>query len=178
MTRIRWVLLGFALALIALAVHPRPAAEDYAERTPELDLRRYMNGAFEGWGVLTDYRGTAEPRFHIRMQAGWRGDEGELAEDFTFNDGHTDRRVWKLRFSDAHHFTATANDVIGLARGEQYGDTAHLRYVLRLPVLGGMHDVDMDYWLYAVDAHTLVNRVEMRKFGFTLGELAVVFRKP
>lgn len=152
---------------------------DYAGMGPKLDLREYLNGPLEAWGVLVDYTGKADRHFHVKMVGTWNGNEGTLEEDFVFSNGQTDHRVWRITFSDDHNLTGTAGDVIGTAHGQQDGNAMNMRYTLRAKRdAGGTIDVAMDDWMYLVSDKVLINRTKMKKFGFTVGELIITFRKP
>jgi hypothetical protein len=150
---------------------------DYAAETPQLDLRDYLNGPLTASGVFFDYAGRASLRFVVDMEGSWEGDTGKLAERFRYSDGRTDERIWTIRFQDADHFTATAHDVVGEARGSQGGNAAMMEYRLRIPRDGSEIVVAMEDWLYLQEDGTLINRTKMRKFGLTVGELVVAFRK-
>jgi hypothetical protein len=52
-----------------------------------------------------------------------------------------------------------------------------MRYVLRVPYSGRTIDVDMDDWMWRIDEKTVLNRTEMTKFGFRVGEVTLSFRK-
>lgn len=152
--------------------------EDYADKTPKLDIRHYLNGPLEAVGILYDYTGKADVHFHVKMQGSWHGGTGTLKEDFVFSDGKKDHREWTLKFGDGPNFTGTAHDVIGQARGAQYGNALNMNYTLRVKRDNGSTiDLDMDDWMYLIDSKTLINRTKMRKFGFCVGELVITFTK-
>ena len=106
--------------------------KDYKENTPKLDIRHYLNGKIKAWGMLENRSGKVTRRFVVEMQGKWQGNEGILEEDFIFDDGEKSKRIWTIKFSDDHHFTATAADVIGQAQGSQYGNAMQMEYVLDL----------------------------------------------
>jgi len=167
-----------ALAVVAgLAGCGSQALDDYASETPTLDLREYLNGPLTASGIFFDHAGRADMRFIVEMEGAWDGDTGTLAERFRYSDGHNDERVWTIRFQDDGRFTATAHDVVGEARGGQRGNAAMMRYRLRIPRDGDEVVVSMEDWLYLQEDGTLINRTKMRKFGLTVGELVVAFRK-
>ncbi len=152
--------------------------EDYASKTPKLDIRHYLNGPLEAHGILFDMSGKADLEFKVTMKGAWNGNTGTLDEDFVFSDGRKDKRVWTVTFKDDHHFTATAHDVIGEAVGTQHGNAVNMKYTLRVKRANGdMIDLTMDDWMYLLDDKTLINRTKMKKFGFTVGELVITFRK-
>ncbi len=153
-------------------------AEDYAANTPKLDIRQYLNGPLEAWGMIYDYSGKVDSQFHVTMNGSWVGNKGTLEEHFVFSDGRKDERVWTIEFTDEHNFKATAHDVVGNAEGSQYGNVVNMRYVLDAKrASGSTITLSMDDWLYLMDDKTLINRTKMRKFGLTVGELVITFRK-
>ena len=152
--------------------------DDYATNTPTLDIRDYLNGHIDAWGMFFDNAGKADPMFHVDMTGTWQGNSGTLNEHFTYNDGTTQDRIWHLTFTDDHHFTATASDVVGTAIGSQFGNAANLKYVLSVKTKdGSSYDMSMDDWLYKMNDTLVVNRNEMRKFGIKVGELVISFHK-
>jgi hypothetical protein len=167
------------LAVVAgLAGCGSQSLDDYTEERPRLDLREYLNGPLTASGIFFDHAGRAELRFVVDMDGTWEGNTGTLAEQFQYSDGRTDERVWTIRFEDNKHFTATAHDVVGEAKGAQLGNAAMMAYRLRVPRDDGNQVVvSMEDWLYLQQDGTLINRTKMRKFGLTVGELVVTFRK-
>lgn len=170
--------LALALAVIAgLTGCTSQTLDNYANEQPKLDLRTYFDGPLEASGIFFDYSGRASLRFVVDMKGAWNGNTGTLSETFHYSDGHTDSRVWTLKFSDDQHFTATAHDVVGEAVGGQKGNAATMKYQLRIPRDGSEMVVSMEDWLYLQEDGTLINRSTMRKFGLPVGELVVTFRK-
>jgi hypothetical protein len=116
-------------------------------------------------------------RFHVVIEASWRGRTGTLDERFTYDDGSTQRRVWTLTARGDGRYTGTADDVVGEAEGQARGNAFRWRYVMALPVDGTTYQVDFDDWMYLMDDTVLLNRSEMRKFGVRLGEVTLSFSK-
>lgn len=151
--------------------------DDYANETPKLDLREYLSGRLTATGIFFDYSGTASLRFDVDMVGTWDGNTGTLTEDFVYSDGRKEQRIWTLRFSDDRRFTASAPDTVGEGSGEQRGNSATMNYRLKIPRDGDEITVSMEDWFYLQADGTLINRATMRKFGLTVGEVLVVFRK-
>ena len=153
--------------------------DDYADQKPTLDIRHYLNGPLEAEGILYDIHGKADLQFHVSLVGKWDGNTGVLTEHFVYSDGRKDERVWTIRFTDDHHFTATAHDVEGNAIGSQNGNTVNMQYLLHAKrAKGDTIDLSMDDWMYLLNSKTLINRTQMHKFGVTVGELVIAFRKP
>jgi len=152
--------------------------EDYADNKPALDIREYFNGHSEAWGTFIDRSNKADPSFYAQMKGSWHGDDGTFEEHFDYSDGRKQERIWNIHFTDEHHFTATAHDVIGVAKGAQYGNAMNMRYVLAVTTKAGKtYNVSMDDWLYLMEGGIVINRAQMSKFGFHIGELAATFRR-
>jgi Protein of unknown function (DUF3833) len=149
---------------------------DYRAERPPLDLAEYFNGTVDGWGMFQDRSGKVVRRFTVRIDGKWDGNRGTLDEHFEFSDGERQNRVWTL-VRDGDRYAGTAGDVVGAGQGLQQGNAFNMRYVLTLPYGGRTIDVDMDDWMYRIDEKTVLNRAEMRKFGFRVGEVTLSFRK-
>lgn len=149
----------------------------YTGEKPELDLRRYFDGTVDAWGVFTDRSGAVVKRFTVVIDCRWSGDEGVLDEAFTYSDGTTQRRVWRLTRQGNGRYIGRADDVVGEAVGEQRGNTLRWQYTLALPVDGRTWHVQFDDWMHLMDERTLLNRATMSKFGVRLGEVTLSFRK-
>lgn len=162
---------------ILIAGCAAPRVDSYRDERPVLDLREYFDGEIEAHGMFQNRSGEVVRRFAVAIKGSWQGNVGTLEEDFVYSDGSTDRRVWTITKLDEHNYIGTADDVIGEATGTAYGNALHWRYVLALDVDGKTYNVDFDDWMYLIDEEIMLNRSEMRKFGFRLGEVTLSFRK-
>lgn len=166
-----------ATTVVCLSGCSDPDIQQYAANKPVFDIREYLNGDLEAWGVLINRDGSAEPQFFIKMKGSWEGNKGKLEEEFFYVSGERKQRLWHFTVTDDHNFTGTAADVTGEGIGKQYGNAVNMKYVLQVKRDGRTIDVDMDDWLYRIDEKNVINRTEMRKFGFKVGELVIAFRK-
>lgn len=147
----------------------RPA--DYAETTPPFDIRQVLDGPLVASGVIYGPTGRVATRFVADMRGTWDDTGGTLAEDFRYSSGSTQQRAWRIRPEADGRFTATADDVVGIGRGEITGAAVLLRYRLRLPEQAGGWQVDVTDWLHLGEDGVIVNRAQFRRFGFLVGEL-------
>lgn len=179
LTRRRAIGLLAAAPLLALpGCGSAPVPQDYAKETPAFSLRDYFNGPLTAQGLFTDRSGRVIKRFQVVMVGRWQGEQGVLEEDFTYSDGSKQRRVWHLRDLGHGRWEGRADDVLGVARGEAAGNALNWQYTLSLPVDGRVWEVQFDDWMYQMDAHTVLNKARMSKWGFTLGEVTLSFHKP
>jgi hypothetical protein len=176
LARRRALLLALATGAV-VAGCAGPAPSDYADQRPLLDLRQYFNGTLSAHGLFTDRSGAVVRRFTVAMTGRWDGDDGVLDERFSYSDGRTEHRVWRLRYLGDGRWEGRADDVVGVATGVSAGNTLRWRYTLALPVDGRIWHVDFDDWMVLVDDRVMLNRAEMSKFGLRLGEVTLAFRR-
>ena len=174
----RLALLALTLSLtLGLGGCATPTVEHYRAEQPALDLRSYLNGTLDAWGLFQDRSGLVKKRFHVVIEARWQGDTGVLDEHFTWSDGSTSRRVWTLTRQADGSFRGKADDVIGEAVGMVAGNALRWRYVLALPVDGSVYHVALDDWMFLMDDKVMMNRSYMSKWGVDLGEITLTFVK-
>lgn len=149
----------------------------YENNSPKFDIRKYFNGKLEAYGVVKDWRGKITRRFYVTMTGSWKGNEGTLEESFIFDDGEKQNRTWQLKVTDENNFTGGAGDVVGTAKGQQYGNAVRMDYVLRTPVGNKVYDLTIEDWLYLIDDKHLINESKIKKFGITVGYLTIGFSK-
>ncbi|MGV3593481.1 MAG: DUF3833 domain-containing protein [Gammaproteobacteria bacterium] len=153
------------------------SVEDYAATQPALDLRSFFDGELVAHGMLQDRGGRMTRRFTATLQGSWNGENGTLVEHFVFDDGEEQDRTWTLQHLGNGRYSGTAGDVLGTASGASAGSVFQWRYQLDVPWRDGSIAVTLDDWLYLVDERHLINRTELTKFGFRLGELTLVISK-
>lgn len=175
----RRLLLAATSGALALAL-PGCATQDiaqYQNEQPVLDLQQYFNGTVDAYGIFTDRSGAVVKRFTVVMHCHWQGNEGVLDEDFTYSDGSTQKRIWRLTRHADGRYSGTAADVVGTAQGQTRGNAFYWTYTLRLPVDGTEYEVQFDDWMYLMNERVMLNKATMRKFGVRLGEVSLTFIK-
>ena len=173
----RHVLLALLAGSAVLAGCASPQVSDYAQQRPKLELDRYFNGRIRAHGIFQKRGGEVVRRFTVVMDCHWEGNQGVLDEAFSYSDGSTQRRVWRLTKHADGRYTGRADDVVGEAEGQESGNAFRWNYTLRLPVDGKEYDVQFDDWMFLVDERVMLNRATMSKFGVTLGEVLLSFTK-
>lgn len=173
----RHALLALLAGTAVLTGCASPQVTDYAQERPQLELDRYFNGRILAHGIFQQRGGEVVRRFTVVMDCLWEGHQGVLDEAFTYSDGSTQRRIWRLTKHADGRYTGTADDVVGEAQGQTAGNAFRWNYTLRLPVDGKEYEVQFDDWMFLVDDRVMLNRATMRKFGVTLGEVLLSFTK-
>lgn len=149
----------------------------YSQSPLKMDIRNYFRGNLEAYGILQDRSGKVIKTFTVKMKGTWKGNDGKLEEDFVFSDGKTDHRVWDLKVFDDNNFTGKAGDVVGIAKGEQYGNAMRMNYTLTIPYENRKINVNIDDWMFLIDNDSLINVSQLKKFGFKVATLTIGFKK-
>ncbi len=161
--------------------------EEYENQTPAFNLFEYFEGEVHAWGMIRDSSGRQTRRFSViihgeiehtdTFHGSHHGGVLTLTEDFLFDDGEIQQRVWQIvRLTDGT-YRGTADDVVGQARGETAGNALNWRYVLRVPVGESTYDIKFDDWMYRQDELRVFNIATMTKWGITVGEVTLFFEK-
>lgn len=151
--------------------------KDFAGTTPPLDLFAYFEGRTRAWGIFQGCSGRLKRQFTVDLHGDVAGDELTLTEDFSYTDGETEQRIWRIRRIDDHRLAGRADDVVGTAEGTLYGQALNWRYTLRLPFRDRTIDVQFDDWMFLQSDEVLINRATVSKFGFKVGEVTLFFTR-
>jgi hypothetical protein len=150
---------------------------DYVGISPEMVPEKFFDGQLTAHGIVKNRSGKVTRYFNAEINAFWKGSIGTLEEDFIFDDGEKQRRVWTLTRHNDGSYIGTAGDVVGDAKGKVAGNSMFLKYVLTVPYGDGTINLVIDDRMYLVNPNTLINESEMRKFGLSVGQIILVIRK-
>ena len=162
--------------LAAISCSPVEVSE-YADNTPILDPESFFEGQLSAHGVIKDRSGKVIRYFNADIEAYWQDGVGTLEEDFVFNDGKEERRVWTLTPSGDNRYIGTAGDVVGDGQISISGNSMFLDYVLRIPYGDSTLDLHIDDRMYLVSPDVMINESKMIKFGFEVGEIVLVIQR-
>lgn len=162
---------------LALAGCAGVSVQDYAGKQPALVMEQFFTGPLVAHGVVKDRGGRVTRSFSADLVGSWHAGVGTLEEDFVFDDGEIDRRVWTLTPVAPGRYVGTAGDVVGEAAVEVAGNAVFLDYVLRIPYGDDTVDVAIDDRMYLVAPGVLINESVLTKFGLRVGELLLVIEK-
>ena len=168
---------AIVLGLLGTAGCSNLTVDEYAGNSPVLDPQTFFDGPLTAHGVIKDRSGKVIRYFNVDIKAYWDDGVGTLEEDFIFDDGEKDRRVWTLTPAGKHRYTGTAGDVVGDGAVSIAGNSMFLDYVLRVPYKDGTIDLRIDDRMYLVSPNVLVNESSMTKFGIKVGEILLVIQR-
>lgn len=170
-------LIALFMSLAVVAGCSSVSVNDYADRRPVFEVERFFDGALTAHGVVKDRSGKVIRSFSATIDASWENGVGTLDEDFIFDDGEQQKRIWTLRRQTDGSYIGTAGDVTGEGKLTQAGNAVFLDYVLQVPYRGKRLDVRVDDRMYLLTPDLLINESKLRKFGFQVGELLLVIQR-
>ena len=165
----------FALIVLSGCTSMKPS--DFSKAEPLLRIEDYFVGQTRAWGIFEDRFGNLRRQFVVDIQGSWDGESLVLDERFRYSDGETDRRVWTIKKIDEHRYEGRADDVIGTAIGESYGNALNWRYDMDLKIGERTLRVHFNDWMFLQSSGVMVNRARVSKFGIAIGEVTLFFQK-
>ncbi|MDH3218006.1 MAG: DUF3833 domain-containing protein [Gammaproteobacteria bacterium] len=163
--------------MITLVACSSVSVDDYADNKPKLVAEEFFDGKLAAHGIVKNRGGQVIRYFSATINASWSDGVGTLDEQFVFDDGEQQTRVWKLKPMGGGSYIATAGDVIGEGSMKVAGNSVFLDYVLRIPYGESTIDLHIDDRMYLVTERILLNESIMTKFGFEVGEITLVIEK-
>ncbi len=167
--------LFFTILLTGCANNMKPT--DFKDQKPRLIIEDFLSGEVKAWGILQNRSGEVTRQFEAILNGTWDGNQLILDEKFNWSDGEVQTRQWKINKIDEHNYEGTAGDVVGTAKGYSYGPAFKFEYVLLVPIKGREIKITFDDWIFKQNDNIAINRATMKKFGFKVAELTVMFSK-
>ncbi|MEQ9813531.1 MAG: DUF3833 family protein [Azospirillaceae bacterium] len=144
---------------------------------PSFRLEDFFAGRTRALGLFVDRFGKVRRQFRVTVDGTWDGDLLTLVEDFVYDDGETERRVWSVRPDGAHGYVGEADGVVGTATGTASGNAVNWRYAFDLRMKTRRLRVRFDDWMYRQDDRVMINRARVTKWGILLGEALIFFSR-
>lgn len=151
--------------------------EDFAGTSPVFRPEQFFVGETRAWGFFQDRFGTIRREFFVTTEGSFDGEVLTFIENFAYNDGVNEQRVWKLTQTGPNSFEGTAPDVVGTADVRVEGRAMRMEYDLNLKMNGRemrMHFVDL---LLLQPNGVVMNKSTVSKFGVTIGEVVIFFQR-
>jgi len=176
MFRRLFLLAGLCLALSG-CTNMKP--EQFADQKPTLALEEYFQGQTRAYGIVEDRFGNVRRTFTVDIKGEWDGKVLILTEDFVWNDGELEQRIWHLTREgpSPNDWTGTTADAIGPAKGRVSGNAYNMVYDFNLKMDGSRTKVRFDDWMFLMPDGVLLNRATMSKFGIHLATVTIAFKK-
>jgi hypothetical protein len=151
--------------------------KSFETNLPVLDLYEYFSGSTQAWGLFEDRFGRVRRQFHVEIEGEVTKGVLVLVENFLYDDGERDQRVWRISRDGSGDYVGRAADVVGDARGSAAGNMLNWRYDMDLRMGARTLRVSFNDWMYLQTEDVLINRAKVRKFGLEVGSVSLFFRK-
>ena len=160
---------------------------DFEKSKPEFSLIEFFEGDSLAYGIFEDRFGTLQRRFKVNISGQKKQEEvaGKsiskiiLTEDFLYEDGEQQQRVWTISkdISDdgIEYYKGKAGDVIGTAEGSISGSAFFWQYDVDLKISENNLRVKFSDWIYQMDEYIAINKAIVSKFGIEIGVVTIVF---
>lgn len=169
----------FASIVLTLNACGSVDVAQYSGEEPSFEPTTFFSGFLTAHGVVKDFKGDVIRRFNADITACWQDGVGTLDEQFVFDDGEEQVRVWTLVPSGDQRFIATAGDVVGEGQATWAGNAFFLDYTLRVALDDSTIDLHIDDRMYRVSDTVVMNESAMTKFGVGVGGiLLTIIRHP
>jgi hypothetical protein len=152
----------------------------HQSRQPDLTLEAFFEGETVAYGIFEDRYGNMKRQFRVNITGVVNENTLILDEDFLYDDGETDKRVWVItnqgiQDDGSIRYEGEAADVIGVASGQIAGNALNWVYDIDLEIGDSRLRVTFDDWIYQQDENVAINRAYVSKFGINIGSVTLVF---
>ena len=168
-----------AFALLA-ACTAKPSFDDPSLSDQTLDLEEFFDGDLIAYGQFQDILGTVRRSFVVEIEGDLDGERLRLVEDFVYEDGSTEQRIWTLNKTGPDSWEGTAPGVIGVATGQEQDNRFNWVYEIDLPIpaADGTSEtmrVTFDDWMWLLSEDRLLNRAYIKRYGVDIGDVIISF---
>jgi hypothetical protein len=172
--------MGVGLLLAALLVSgcSKPLAIQNFAGSGNFNPLVFFSGHVTSWGVLenrdgapvgiitTDCEGIPDGTKRLRM-----------VQVLDRKGQPANTRTWQMAQTGPQSFTASANDMAGVAKGNAAGRVFQWHWILQNSPGNATENVTMTQWMYQMDPNTVMIRTRVSKLGITVLQVSEVFRK-
>ena len=155
----------------------KPSIEDAKLSNRNFSLEEFFDGETTAYGQFQDVLGNVSRRFTVNIKGSWDGSNLVLVEDFKYDDGSEEQRIWKLAKNNENIWLGSAEGVVGVAEGKTSGDMFYWAYTIDLPTPSGERRVSFKDYMWMLSDDRVLNKAYMSKWGLPLGEVTIMFEK-
>lgn len=172
----------FAALTVLTACTGKPSFQDPSLSDKKLNLEEFFDGDLVAYGQFQDVFGTVRRAFVVTIHGDWDGKTVRLQEDFVYEDGAQEQRIWTLAKTGEDTWAGTAPGVIGTATGVESDNRFNWQYEIDLPIPSSDGSVEtmrvtFDDWMWLLSDDRLFNRAYVKRYGVDIGDVSISFEK-
>ena len=137
----------------------------------------FFSGELKASGMFIDRFGNIQKRFSADVVCEPANDGFVLNENFTFDDGTTEKRIWEIKRTSDKSYVGLTDDVRNQAKGTLTAIGLLWRYDFYLELFGRRVLVNFDDKMIMQSSDVVLNHATITKFGLKLGELFISFHR-
>lgn len=168
-------MLATAAGTAGCATSDRLAPFESAPR--QLVLEEYFAGETTAYGLFEDRFGKVRRQFKVDITGVVTGDHLTLTEQFEYDDGERETRVWEIDILGGGKYRGTAGDVPVPAVGQVSGNAFNWKYKVDLKVGDSVWNVGFNDWMFLMQDDVLINRAYVTRYGIEIGQVTIAFNK-
>ncbi len=152
---------------------------DFSSGKPELEIEKYFVGRTIANGIFEDRFGKVRRQFVATVDGKAEGDSFTLDENFVWNDGEKQHRLWTIKRTGPNTYEGRTPEVIGVAQGMKSGNVFNLSYDIKLKVGDNKYwKVHFNDWMFLQPNGVVINRAYVTRWGFDVGSVTISFQHP
>ena len=137
----------------------------------------FFNGSLDAFGSFSDRFGNVRRKFIIKA-VGVKTLAGfTLEENFEYDDGELDHRIWTVIKKSDSQYEGEANDVFGKVNGIINKNIFEWSYDFNLKLGSRKIWVKFSDEMFLKESNILLNTTKVSKFGILLGEVNIQFNR-
>lgn len=170
-------ILAAGAASAAAACASSSSLEQFETAPRQLVLEEYFLGETSAYGLFEDRFGKVRRQFKVDITGELEGNRLTLTENFLYDDGERETRIWEIDVLGDGRYRGTAGDVTGIAEGQVSGNAFNWKYKVDLKVGGSTWNVGFNDWMFLMEDDVLLNRAYVTRYGIEIGQVTIAFRK-
>jgi CRISPR/Cas system-associated protein Cas5 (RAMP superfamily) len=170
-------ILAAGAASAAAACASSSSLEQFEAAPRQLVLEEYFLGETSAYGLFEDRFGKVRRQFKVDITGELEGNRLTLTENFLYDDGERETRIWEIDVLGDGRYRGTAGDVTGIAEGQVSGNAFNWKYKVDLKVGGSTWNVGFNDWMFLMQDDVLINRAYVTRYGIEIGQVTIAFRK-
>jgi len=177
----RLLLPVYVLAVFLISGCSSTQVSDYRDNNPVFEPV-WFDGDMTAHGIVKNRSGKVIRRFNVTMNGSWQQSEdglniGTLVEDFVFDDGGRQQRIWTFEQLSDKQYLASANDVEKPRLLKYAGNSLFLNYRLQVALKSRSIILNVEDRMYLINDRVLLNESVLTKWGFRVGDIQLVMLK-
>ena len=163
--------------------------DKYKDNKPTLNFQAFYNSNVKAYGIYTNIFGKVESRFIMTSKPIENKDNLTskdkidnkdkvfYAQSIHYLDSGKKKDTTAYAIfdkNDPHHFVYKDSMMVNEATYDQYGNATNIKYDLNIERDDGSNIVvSADDWSYMIDENNIINKIKIKKFGFTVGYITM-----